>query len=270
MLTYPEIDPVLVSLGPLKVHWYGAMYALAFILGWWFATYRAKQPNSGWNTEEISDFVFFVALGVVLGGRVGYVLFYNFPEFISNPLMLFKVWQGGMSFHGGVLGVMLAMYMYARKTKRPFLGVLDYVGPFIPAGLFTGRVGNFINAELWGKPTDVPWGMVFPNGGPLPRHPSMLYEAFLEGIVLFVVLWLFSSKSRPLGAVSGLGLMLYGVFRFLVEFVRIPDEHMGDGGYLAFGWLTMGQVLSVPMILGGAWLLWRAYQSPATVAKQAK
>jgi len=267
MLTYPEIDPVLVSLGPLKVHWYGAMYALAFILGWWFATHRAKQPNSGWNTEEISDFVFFVALGVILGGRVGYVLFYNFPEFIANPLMLFKVWQGGMSFHGGVLGVMLAMYFYGRKTNRPFLAVLDYVGPFIPAGLFTGRVGNFINAELWGKPTDLPWGMVFPNGGPLPRHPSMLYEAFLEGIVLFVVLWLFSSKSRPLGAISGLGLMLYGVFRFLVEFVRIPDDHLG---YLAFNWLTMGQILCVPMIIGGAWLLWRAYQSPKTVSRQVK
>ncbi len=270
MLTYPDIDPVLLSLGPLKIHWYGAMYALAFIAGWWLATHRAKKPNSGWSTDEISDFVFYVAIGVVLGGRIGYVLFYSFPDFIANPLMLFKVWQGGMSFHGGVLGVMAAMYFYGRKTKRPFLGVLDYVGPFIPAGLFTGRIGNFINAELWGKTTDVPWGMVFPNAGPLPRHPSMLYEAFLEGIVLFIVLWIFSSKSRPLGAISGLGLMLYGLFRFLVEFVRIPDQHMGSNGYLAFDWLTMGQVLSLPMMLGGAWLLWRAYQSPATTAKQAK
>jgi len=254
MLTYPDIDPVFFSLGPLKVHWYGMMYAIAFIAGWWLATYRARKPDSGWTTEEVSDFVFFVALGVVLGGRVGYVLFYNFSEFLANPLMLVKVWQGGMSFHGGVLGVMFAMYLYGRKTGRPFLKVLDYVAPCIPFGLFTGRIGNFINQELWGKVTDQPWGMVFPKAGSLPVHPTMLYEAFLEGIVLFCVLWLFSAKPKPMGAISGLGLMLYGVFRFWVEFYRLPDEHIG---YIAFNWLTMGQILSLPMIVGGlALMLW--------------
>lgn len=260
MLTYPDIDPVLLSLGPIKVHWYGMMYAIAFIGGWWFASHRARKPNSGWTVEEVSDFVFYVALGVVLGGRIGYVLFYNFSEFLSNPLMLIKVWQGGMSFHGGALGVMFAMYLYGRKTKRPFLTVLDYVGPCIPFGLLTGRIGNFINAELWGKVTDKPWGMVFPNAGDLPRHPSMLYEAFLEGVVLFIVLWIFSAKPRPAGMVSGLGLMLYGIFRFWVEFYREPDDHIG---YIAMDWVTTGQILSTPMIIGGLLLMiWSSKRAP--------
>jgi len=265
MLTYPDIDPAVFSIGPLTVHWYGVMYALAFIAGWWLATVRAKKPNSGWSTEEVSDFVFYVAMGVILGGRIGYMLFYNFGDLVSNPLNLFKVWQGGMAFHGGVIGVMVAMWFYARKTKRQFLNVLDYVAPFIPVGLFTGRIGNFINAELWGKVTDAPWGMVFPgdDAGPLPRHPSMLYEALLEGLVLFLVLWFFSAKPRPAGMISGLGLMLYGLFRFGIEFYRLPDTHLG---YLAFNWLTMGQILSTPMILGGAWLMW--WSSRRATAKQ--
>ena len=257
MLTYPEIDPVAVSLGPVAIHWYGLMYLIGFVGGWWLGVVRARQPESGWQTTEIGDLLFYVALGVILGGRVGYILFYNFGLFLDDPLKLFRVWQGGMSFHGGLLGVLLAMWLYGRKTGRSFFQVTDFMAPFVPIGLGAGRIGNFINGELWGAPTDLPWGMVFPFVDKQPRHPSMLYEALLEGLVLFVVLWVYSSKPRPTRAVSGMFLLCYGVFRFGVEFVREPDAHIG---YLAMQWLTMGHLLSAPMIVFGVLLLVLAYR----------
>ncbi|KAF0191742.1 MAG: phosphatidylglycerol:prolipoprotein diacylglycerol transferase [Gammaproteobacteria bacterium] len=257
MLTYPMIDPIAFELGPLKIHWYGIMYLIGFAAAWWLGITRARRPASGWTGEEIGDLIFYAALGVVLGGRLGYMLFYDAANLISNPITVFKVWQGGMSFHGGLLGVITAMWLYARKTHRQFLQVADFVAPLVPIGLGAGRIGNFINGELWGKVSALPWAMVFPDlrAGGLPRHPSSLYEALLEGLLLFIVLWIFSRKSRPIGAVSGLFLVCYGSFRFAVEFLRMPDEQLG---YLAFGWFTMGQLLSLPMILLGFWLTARA------------
>ena len=257
MLTYPNIDPVVLSLGPVKIHWYGLMYLIAFTLAWWLGRRRAQQPNSGWKAEQIEDLIFYGALGVVLGARIGYVLFYNFSAFLDNPLMLFTVWQGGMSFHGGALGVLIAMWLYARKQGRSYFEVTDFIVPLVPLGLAAGRFGNFINGELWGKVSDVPWAMVFPTGGDLPRHPSMLYEFFLEGIVLFLIIWFYSAKPRPAMAVTGLFGVGYGLFRTLVEFVRMPDAHIG---YLAGGWLTKGMVLSIPMVVLGVGMMVYAYK----------
>ncbi len=257
MLQYPDIDPVAVSFGPVTVHWYGLMYLIAFVAGWWLGRVRAKRPGSGWTSDEISDLVFYAALGAVLGGRIGYVLFYNFGLFAKEPLMVLRIWQGGMSFHGGLLGVLVAMWLYGRKTGRSFFQVTDFMAPLVPVGLGAGRIGNFIIGELWGRPTELPWGMVFPYVDSQPRHPSMLYEAVLEGLVLFVILWGFSSKQRPYRAVSGMFLLCYGVFRFAVEFVREPDAQIG---FMVFGWVTRGQVLSLPMILFGLLLLWLAYR----------
>jgi phosphatidylglycerol:prolipoprotein diacylglycerol transferase len=265
MLSYPEFDPVALQLGPFKVHWYGVMYLIGFVGGWWLGKVRASKPDSGWRVEEIGDLLFYIALGVVVGGRIGYVLFYGFDQFLRDPLSLLRVWEGGMAFHGGLLGVLLAMWLYARKTHRSFFQVTDYMAPFVPIGLGAGRLGNFINGELWGKVTDLPWGMVFPGAGELPRHPSQLYQFFLEGVVLFTVLWWFSSKPRPRRAVSGMFLLIYGVVRFVVEFVRVPDAHLG---YLAFDWLTMGQLLSLPMILFGLLLLFLAYRQPHHLAQK--
>ncbi|MEE9494207.1 MAG: prolipoprotein diacylglyceryl transferase [Gammaproteobacteria bacterium] len=264
MLQYPHIDPAIISFGPVAVHWYGMMYLLAFLAGWGLGHYRATRPGSTWSSEEIGDLVFYTALGVVLGGRFGYILFYNFSYFLENPLLIFKVWQGGMSFHGGMLGVFIAMWLYGRKTGRTFFQVTDFMAPLVPIGLGAGRIGNFINGELWGRPTDLPWGMVFPFVDNQPRHPSMLYEALLEGLVLFIILWWFSSKARPHRAVSGVFMLCYGIFRFAVEFVRVPDVHIG---FMAFGWLTRGQLLSLPMILFGLFLLWLAYGRQAEVKK---
>ncbi|MDO6460259.1 prolipoprotein diacylglyceryl transferase [Granulosicoccaceae sp. 1_MG-2023] len=255
MLTYPEIDPVAVSLGPMKIHWYGLMYLVGFAGGWWLAKLRAKRPGSGWDPEEIGDLVFYIALGVVLGGRIGYVLFYNFPVFAENPLTIFKIWQGGMSFHGGLIGVLIAFWLYARKTGRGFFNVADLIAPVVPIGLGAGRLGNFINGELWGRVTDVPWGMVFPGGGPLPRHPSQLYQFFLEGPLFFALIWLYSKKPRPTMAVSGFFLIYYGIYRFLIEFVREPDSQLG---FVALDWMTQGQLLSLPMIAFGVLFIWLA------------
>lgn len=256
MLPYPNIDPVAISLGPFKIHWYGLMYVIGIGGAWLLARFRAKWQETPWSAAQVDDLVFYTAIGLVLGGRIGYILFYSLPAFLENPLILFKVWQGGMSFHGGLLGALAAIWLFGKKHGFGFFALTDFVAPFIPIGLFTGRLGNFINAELWGKVSDVPWAMVFPGAGPFPRHPSQLYEAFLEGIVLFAVLWLYTRKARPKMAPSGLFLLLYGLFRFAVEFVRLPDAHIG---YLAFNWLTMGQVLTLPMIIGGLILLWLAY-----------
>lgn len=258
MLQHPQIDPVAISLGPLKIHWYGLTYLVGFVAGWWLGRLRARKPWSPLNEDQVGDLLFYIALGVILGGRFGYVVFYNFVAFIADPLWLLRVWEGGMSFHGGLLGVMLAMWWYGRKVGSGFWRMADFVAPLVPVGLGAGRIGNFINGELWGKPTDVPWGMVFPQApDALARHPSQLYQFALEGVLFFVILWWFSAKPRPRMAVSGLFLVCYGVFRFLVEFVRQPDPQLG---YLAFDWLTMGQLLSFPMILAGAGLMLFAYR----------
>ena len=259
MLTYPNIDPVALALGPLKIHWYGLMYLIGFSGAWFLGRYRAKKI--GWKVDQIDDLIFYAAMGVVLGGRIGYVLFYNFADFLNNPIILIKIWQGGMSFHGGLLGVILALYFFGKKYNHRFFDVTDFVAPLVPIGLGMGRVGNFINGELWGKPTDFSLGMLVPGLGNIPRHPSQLYEAALEGALLFLILWVYSSNPRPMMAVSGLFLVGYGLFRFLVEFVRLPDAHLG---YLAFNWLTMGQILTVPMLLLGGFLLAKAYLSKQT------
>ena len=257
MLVHPDIDPVAFSIGPVAVRWYGLMYLIGFVSAWLLGRYRASRPGSGWTPQQVDDLIFHAALGVILGGRVGYVLFYNFGAFLDDPLVLFRIWEGGMSFHGGVLGVFIALGIYARSLRRGFFEVTDFLMPLVPPGLFFGRIGNFINGELWGRVSDAPWAMVFPAAGPLPRHPSQLYEAALEGIILFLLLWFYSAKPRPVMAVSGLALLLYGVFRGVVEFFREPDAHLG---FIAWDWLTMGQLLSLPMILAGLAMLGWAYR----------
>ncbi len=251
MLIFPEIDPVAIALGPLKIHWYGFMYLMGFYAVWYLGKKRAKKPYSVIKPEAMEDLVFYGALGVILGGRIGYILFYQFSLFIKDPLMILRIWEGGMSFHGGMLGVFIAMWWFAKKQNCTMLALTDIISPLTPIGLGLGRIANFINAELWGKTSDVPWAMIFPNAGLLPRHPSQLYEAILEGLVLFIILWIYTSKQRPLMAPTGLVLFLYGSFRFFIEFFRTPDANLG---YLAFDWVTMGQLLSIPMILIGAFL----------------
>jgi len=257
MLTYPDIDPVALSLGPLKIHWYGIMYLVGFGAAWWLGNLRARLPGSPLATEQISDLIFYGALGAVLGGRVGYILFYDFANYLENPLTILKVWEGGMAFHGGLIGVAVAMWLYSRKLNLRFFVVTDFLAPLVPIGLGAGRIGNFINGELWGRTTDVPWGMVFPYAGELPRHPSQLYQAGMEGLFLFLILWFYSNKPRPTMAVSGLFLIGYGIFRIVAEFFRQPDAHIG---YLALGWLTEGQLLSLPMVIAGAILMLFAYR----------
>ncbi|HLF67040.1 MAG TPA: prolipoprotein diacylglyceryl transferase [Gammaproteobacteria bacterium] len=254
MLTYPHIDPVAISLGPLTIHWYGLMYLLAFLLAWALSVQRAKK-SATWQASEVTDLIFYGALGVILGGRLGYVLFYNFVNFIHEPLLILKIWQGGMSFHGGLLGVLIAMVLFAKKYHKTFFQVTDFIAPLVPIGLGLGRVGNFINGELWGRVSDVPWAMVFPGGGPLARHPSQLYQAFFEGVVLFLILWIYSSKPRPSMAVSGLFALCYGLFRILTECFREPDAHIG----FILAHTTMGQWLSLPLVLVGILLLYFAY-----------
>jgi len=262
MIAYPEIDPVVIALGPVKIHWYGMMYLIAFASVWWLGKRRASQPHSIIRPDQIDDLVFYGALGAVLGGRIGSVFFYNIDSFINDPLYLLKIW-GGMSFHGGFIGVLVAMEWYRRKIGCSFFQLTDFIAPLIPLGLAAGRLGNFINAELWGAPGTVPWAMKlsceqFPPdryvdfAGPLcfsPRHPSQLYEMIFEGLLLFILLWLISAKPRPVMTVSGYFLMLYGVARTGVEFIRLPDAHIGY--LLNTDWLTKGIVLSVPMIIFG-------------------
>jgi phosphatidylglycerol:prolipoprotein diacylglycerol transferase len=271
MLTYPDIDPVALSLGPLSIHWYGLMYLVGFAAFWALGRYRASRPGSGWTAQMVDDVLFYGVVGTIIGGRLGYMLFYGYEQIADNPASLFRIWEGGMSFHGGLIGVLFAMWVFARRNGRTFFEVTDFIAPLVPLGLFAGRIGNFINGELWGGPTDVPWGVRLPcENFPLycrdvaagsewspPLHPSQLYEAALEGVALFLLVWLFSAKPRPTMAVSGLFLLAYGMFRFAVELIRTPDAHIG---YLAGDWLTMGQVLSLPMILFGALLLGLAYR----------
>lgn len=255
MLYYPaHINPIAFSIGPIKVHWYGLMYLVGFVGAWLLATYRAK--TIGLTKEQVTDLIFYAALGVVLGGRIGYMVFYDVPDLIHHPLTLFKVWDGGMSFHGGMLGVLVALIFYAKKLKKSVWELTDFIAPMVPIGLATGRAGNFINGELWGRVTTMPWGMVYPDAGPLPRQPSEIYEFLLEGVALFLILWFFSRKPRPRFAVSALFLLGYGCFRFFCEFWRQPDPQYG---YLLWGWVTMGQILSFPMIIIGMIALIKIY-----------
>lgn len=255
MLVYPHIDPVIFSVGPLKIRWYGLMYVIGFLAAWWLAKGRAKKPWSVVSPAQVDDLIFYAMLGVILGGRIGSVFVYNWDLVLDDPLYPLKIWEGGMSFHGGLVGVILAMWFFARKCGRGVWQINDFAAPLAPLGLGFGRIGNFINGELWGKETDMPWGMLV-DGRVL--HPSQLYESALEGFALFAILWWFSSKPRPVMAVSGLFLACYGVFRFLIEFVRVPDANLG---YLALDWVTMGQVLSAPMIVAGVTMLVMAYRS---------
>ncbi len=272
-LPFPDIDPVIVQIGPLAVHWYGLAYVVGILFGWWYAKRLLTTPRlwlSGkapMRPEDIDDFLVWAAVGIVLGGRVGYILFYDFARYLANPLDIFAVWQGGMSFHGGFAGTTLAMLLFARSRGIRVWSLFDVIAAGVPVALGLVRITNFINAELWGRPTDVPWGFVFPNAGDLPRHPSQLYEAALEGLVLFLVLRLLTHvflKLRAPGFVAGAFVTGYGLCRIFVEFFREPDAQLG---YLAGNWLTMGMVLSTPMVLVGLWAIWRAQrqaQIPAT------
>ena len=253
MIVYPDINPIAFAIGPVKVHWYGLMYVVGFIAGWWLARRRAARPGSTWQAKDVDDLIFFAAVGVIVGGRLGWILVYGFDALRADPLAIIRVWQGGMSFHGGLAGVMIAVALFAKRRGRRIADVFDFTAPLPAIGLGAGRIGNFINGELWGKPTELPWGMLV-DGRVL--HPSQLYEAALEGLALFVILWWFTAKPRPRLAPAGLFLALYAIFRIAVEFVRVPDA---DIGYLAFGWLTMGQLLSLPALVAGLAMLAWAY-----------
>ena len=272
-MVYPEFDPVALYLGPLAIRWYGLMYLAGFAAAWWLGRQRARRPGAVIDPQQMDDLLFYAALGVILGGRLGYILFYGADTWRADPLQILRVWEGGMSFHGGFLGVLVAVWWYARRTGKAFFALTDFIAPLVPLGLFAGRVGNFINGELWGAPGSVPWAMQVScarhaglcwdklqlagsSAMTPPLHPTQLYEAALEGVVLFALLWIFSAKQRPTMAVSGLFLLGYGLFRFLIEFLRLPDVQLG---YLALGWVTMGQLLSAPMLLAGIAMLSIAY-----------
>jgi phosphatidylglycerol:prolipoprotein diacylglycerol transferase len=253
VLIHPQFNPVAVSLGPLSVHWYGLMYLVAFLQFWWLGRQRIlthpELATTGWTLRQLDDLLFYGVLGVIVGGRLGQVLFYEPAYYLEHPLQVLAVWRGGMSFHGGFLGVLIAMWLYARKSKRRWLELTDFIAPLVPLGLAAGRIGNFINGELWGRAADpaLPWAMLFPWVDDVPRHPSQLYQAGLEGLVLFVCLWLYSSRKRPRGAVSGVFLIGYGVLRWVAEYFRTPDEGIFGLSYS----VSMGQWLSLPMVLFG-------------------
>ncbi|GFN47050.1 prolipoprotein diacylglyceryl transferase [Candidatus Regiella insecticola] len=287
-LAFPQFDPVIFSIGPVSLHWYGLMYLIGFVFALWLAIRRANKPGSHWSKEAVENLLYSGFLGVFIGGRVGYVLFYNFSQFLEDPLYLFKVWDGGMSFHGGLIGVIAVMLWFARRTKRHFFQVSDFIAPLIPFGLGAGRLGNFINGELWGRVTiNTPWAMLFPTSqsedikiapthaawqnilnqyGLLPRHPSQLYEMILEGVVLFILLNLFIRKPRPMGSVSGLFLIGYGIFRIIVEYFRQPDAQIG----LLDGVISMGQLLSIPMVLTGVIIMIWSYSRSSLAASKTK
>lgn len=260
MLTHPQFNPIALQIGPLAIHWYGLMYLIGFALVWLLGNYRIKQKRSPIDKKGLEDLIFYCALGVVVGGRLGYVLFYQ-PDYYLQPqhwLQIFYVWEGGMAFHGGLIGVLAVLAWFSYQRRIPFFALGDFLAPLIPLGLAAGRLGNFINGELWGRPTDLPWGMIFPQAmDGVARHPSQLYQMGLEGILLFLILWLFSERSRPQGQVSGLFLMGYGLFRFIAEFSREPDAFLG----LLWAQLSMGQLLSLPMMALGAFIFYRASKS---------
>lgn len=252
MLVHPQFDPVAIHIGSFGIHWYGLMYLAGFMVFLWLGKWQiANRSWYQWSPKMLDDVLFYGVLGVIFGGRLGYVLLYKAPYYFAHPLEIFAVWQGGMSFHGGFLGVIIAMAVFARRRKLSWLFITDFIAPMVPPGLAFGRIGNFINGELWGRPGDVPWAMVFPKVDDLPRHPSQLYEFALEGMLLFALLWLYARKPRPVGAISGMFLIGYGSFRFLVEFTREPDDFLG---LLSLG-MSMGQWLSLPMIIGGVLLM---------------
>lgn len=258
MFIYHKINPIAFHIGPVPVHWYGIMYLIGFAAVWLLASYRMRQPYwQGWKKEHISDIVFYGAIGAILGGRIGYTLVYNMADFLQHPIVIFKIWQGGMSFHGGLFGVAVAWYFYSLYIKKPYFAITDFIAPFVPIGLGAGRLGNFINGELYGRVTTVPWGVVYPNAGPLPRHPSEIYEFLLEGVLLFIILWFYSRKPKPYRAVTALFLIGYGVLRSIAEIFRQPDPQLG---FIAWGWLTMGQLLSFIMIILGVILMVVAYR----------
>jgi phosphatidylglycerol:prolipoprotein diacylglycerol transferase len=251
-LSFPQIDPIIFSIGPLALRWYGLMYLIGFVAAMFLANRAADRSQGLWTREQVSDVLFYSFLGVILGGRIGYVLFYQFDYFLTEPLYLFKIWEGGMSFHGGLLGVAAAVAIFAKKTNKRFLAVGDFVVPLVPIGLGMGRLGNFINSELWGRQTDVPWAFVFPTDKlQVPRHPSQLYEFLLEGVVLFIILMFVVRKPRALGVVSGTFLIGYGIFRMIIEMYREPDAHLG----FIFSYISMGQILSLPMVIAGVVLI---------------
>ena len=280
-LRFPDFDPVIFSIGPVSLHWYGMMYLVGFIFAMWLATRRANRPNSGWTKNEVENLLYAGFLGVFLGGRIGYVMFYNFDSFLHDPLYLFRVWDGGMSFHGGLIGVIVVMIIFAKRTKRTFFQVSDFIAPLIPFGLGCGRLGNFINGELWGRvdpsfhytmifpgsraedlallPTHPEWQSLFDAYGALPRHASQLYELALEGVVLFLILNFFIRKPRPAGSVSGLFLIGYGLFRIISEFFRQPDAQF-TGEWVQY--ISMGQILSIPMVLAGIIMMVWAFRRP--------
>lgn len=254
-----HFDPIALSLGSLQIRWYGLMYVIGFTLGWLLAHWRA--PNYGWKKHDVDDLVTICMLGCILGGRIGYILFYDLPVYINDPLEMIRFWNGGMSFHGAAIGLAFAFLYFGRTRECHFIDIADFITPLVPQGLLFGRIGNFINGELWGKVTDLPWGVVFPDAGPYPRHPSQLYESFLEGFILWVILFWYSAKPRPRGRTAGLFAMGYALCRFVVEFVRVPDAQLG---YLAFGWLTMGQVLCLPLFGLGMWLFFAKHALPVS------
>lgn len=259
MLEFPQIDPVAISLGPLQIHWYALTYIAGFAAAWWLGFRRADRPDSGWARNQVSDLITNSAIGVIVGGRIGYMVFYNFDALVENPLSLFTIWRGGMSFHGGFLGVCVAVWLFARSRKKSLYEVADFVAPLAPLGLAFGRLGNFINGELWGRESDLPWAMIFPTDpAGIPRHPSQLYHFALEGISLFVIVWLYSARPRPRFAVTGVFVLGYGVFRTFTEFFREPDIHIG---FVAFNWVTKGMQLSIPMIVAGIVIIMAAYRT---------